>query len=30
MMPPRGGGSSLSDDEVKASVDFMAAQSNPN
>jgi cytochrome c5 len=30
MMPPRGGGSSLSDDEVKAAVDFMAAQSNPN
>lgn len=26
-MPPRGGGASLSDDEVKAAVDFMADQS---
>ena len=27
MMPPRGGGAKLSDDEVKAAVDFMADQS---
>lgn len=27
MMPPRGGGSSLSDEDVKAAVDFMADQS---
>ena len=27
MMPPRGGGSSLSDDDVKAAVDYMADQS---
>lgn len=27
MMPPRGGGASLSDEEVKAAVDFMVAKS---
>ena len=27
MMPARGGGASLSDDDVKAAVDFMADQS---
>jgi cytochrome c5 len=27
MMPPRGGGSALSDEEVKAAVDFMVAKS---
>lgn len=27
MMPPRGGGTSLKDEEVKAAVDFMVAKS---